>query len=143
MIVLVDTSAWSILLRRAAKNLNSAESIIRTELSELIREDRARMIGPVRQELLSGVRSEEQFERLRDHLEAYADVDLGTHDYVEAARISNLCRAAGVAGSGVDFLICTVAMKHVWPIFTTDRDFVVYARHLPIHLHEPRKKFRP
>ena len=136
--VMVDTPIWSLLLRRAARNLNPGQWLIRKELTELIREDRARMIGPVRQELLSGVRSDEQFERLRAHLEAYEDVPLTAGDYEEAARASNQCRAAGVAGSSVDFLICAVAQKHQWPIFTTDRDFHAYARRLPVKLHSPR-----
>ena len=138
MMVMVDTPVWSHLLRRAPKNLNPEEWMVRTELSELIREDRARMIGPVRQELLSGVRSDQQFEQLRDYLEPYQDVPLATEDYEEAAHASNKCRAAGVAGSSVDFLICAVAVSHQWPIFTTDRDFVAYARRLPIRLHSPR-----
>ncbi len=138
MMVMVDTPVWWLLLRRAARNLTPEQWLIRKELAELIREDRARIFGPVRQELLSGVRSDEQFERLRDHLEAYEDVTLTTDDYEEAARASNKCRAAGVAGSSVDFLICAVAMKHHWPVFTTDRDFIVYARRLPIKLHSPR-----
>lgn len=138
MMVMVDTPVWSLLLRRAPKHLNPEEWRVRTELAELIREDRARMIGPVRQELLSDVRSDEQFQRLRDHLEAYADVPLTTDDYIQAAAASNQCRAAGVAGSSIDFLICAVAMKHQWPIFTTDRDFVAYARRLPVKRHSPR-----
>jgi len=138
MMALVDTPVWSLLLRRAEKNLNPEQRVARIELIELIREDRTQIIGPIRQELLSGLRSEGQFNNLRNHLAAFDDVPLATEDYEEAARASKKCRAPGVAGSSIDFLICAVALKHRWPIFTTDRDFTVYARHLPLNLHVPR-----
>ena len=138
MKVLVDTSVWSLALRRAPKSLNPAEQALRDELAELIREDRALLMGPVRQELLSGFGDDIQFQRLREYLHAFDDVPLETGDYEEAARANNLCRAAGVAGSSVDFLICAVAVARTWPIFTSDRDFIRYAKHLPLQLHRPR-----
>lgn len=92
-------------------------------------------MGPVRQELLSGVRTPNQFDGLREHLRAFPNVELGTGDYEEAASFSNRCRAAGVQGSGVDFLICAVAARRALTIFTTDEDFEHYARILPLTLH--------
>jgi hypothetical protein len=138
MMVMVDTPIWSLLLRRAPANLNPEQRLVRAEISELIREDRAQIIGPVRQELLSGVRTDDQFQKLRVHLQPFGDIPLTTENYEEAARTSNQCRAAGIAGSSVDFLICAVAMTNGWPVFTTDRDFIAYARHLPLRLHKPR-----
>jgi hypothetical protein len=138
MTVLTDTSVWSLALRRHRRDLSAGQEIVRRELADLIRGGMVRLIGPVRQELLSGIRSEDQFERLRHQLSYFDDVPLVTEDFEEAARASNRCRAAGVTGSNTDFLICAVAMRHEWPIFTTDRDFTVYAKHLPIALHAPR-----
>lgn len=138
MKVLVDTSVWSLALRRAPKSLSPAEQALRDELAELIREDRALLVGPVRQELLSGFRDDTQFQHLREFLRAFDDVILETWDYEEAAQACNLCRAAGVAGSSVDFLICAVAIARNWPVFTSDRDFLRYSRHLPLKLHAPR-----
>jgi predicted nucleic acid-binding protein len=54
--------------------------------------------------------------------------------YEEAARCSNRCRAADVAGSSVDFLICAVALRQKLTILTTDADFDRYATVLPITL---------
>jgi hypothetical protein len=34
-------------------------------------------------------------------------------------------------------LICAMAYRYDVPIFTTDPDFLGYAKHLPIRLHEP------
>jgi len=92
-------------------------------------------MGPIRQELLSGVRTPDQFGALREHLRAFPDVELGTGDYEEAASFSNRCRAAGVQGSSADFLICAVAARRALAIFTTDEDFEHYARILPLTLH--------
>jgi len=96
------------------------------------------MLGPVRQELLSGVRTEEQFETLRDHLRAFPDVSLEAEDYEEAAAFFNRCRAKGLQGSNTDFLICATAVRRGLGILTTDADFAHFARVLPIELHPPR-----
>jgi hypothetical protein len=109
------------------------------ELMALVREGRAAILGLVRQELLSGVRVSEQFEALRERLRAFPDVALQTEDYEEAASASNRCRAKGVQGSSVDFLICAAASRREMPILTTDQDFVRYARILPIELQRPRQ----
>jgi len=134
--VLVDTTIWSLALRRRERD--PAEQRLVDELVELVRESRVVLIGPIRQELLSGVRDPHQFEILRDHLSAFTDLTLERQDYEEAARHFNTCRARGVQGSHIDFLICAVATRHGLPIFTTDRDFVRYAEHLPLRLHEVR-----
>jgi hypothetical protein len=136
--VLVDTSVWSVALRRQAGQLTAGEGAVREELAELIREGRAGLIGPVRQELLSGIRTEAQYQHLRQHLRAFPDPQLAVEDYEEAAQANNRCRAQGVAGSAIDFLICAIAMRRNWPVFTTDRDFLNYARVLPIGLYRPR-----
>jgi len=138
MTVLVDTSVWSLALRRRSRSLSGEEELVRDALAELIREGRAQMIGPVRQEVLSGIRSRSQYERLRQDLRAFEDPGLGVEDYEEAALASNHCRAAGVSGSAVDFLICAVALRRNWSVFTMDKDFARYARHLPLRLHPLR-----
>lgn len=131
MKVLVDTSVWSLALRRG----EVGESGPSCELRSLIADGRAQMIGPIRQEILSGVREEGQFKDLEVRLGAFPDLPLASEDYVCAARYFNLCRRNGVQGSNTDFLICAVAVRHRLAIFTTDKDFTSYARHLPIVLH--------
>jgi predicted nucleic acid-binding protein len=137
--VLVDTSVWSLALRRKARDLSAAERAAVSELTELIQEGRARVIGLVRQELLSGVKTTAQYERLRDVLRAFPDEPIATPDYETAAKAGNDCRAKGVSVSVSDMLISAVAMGREWSVFTTDPDFENYARVLPLKLHTPRK----
>ncbi|MGD0966536.1 MAG: PIN domain-containing protein [Candidatus Acidiferrales bacterium] len=139
MNVLVDTSVWSTALRRKSEHLSTAERSIVTELSELIREGRARIIGLVRQELLSGIRTTAQYESLRQRLRSFPDEPIDTSDHEEAAQAGNKCRGKGIAVSIVDVLLCAVVMKREWAIFTTDPDFTNYAKVLPLAIHAPRR----
>nr|MDP9176778.1 PIN domain-containing protein [Gemmatimonadota bacterium] len=118
MRVLVDTSVWSLALRR----VRPAPSLIVQELAELIQEGRVVVIGPIRQELLSGLKGNQQFQVLRDHLRAFPDLKLATADFEEAAHFFNRCRSKGIQGSNTDFLICAVASRLDLAIFTTDDD---------------------
>lgn len=93
------------------------------------------IIGPIRQELLSGIKERAQFERLREHLRAFPDVTVTTEDYEEAAAFFNQCRDRGIQGSNTDFLICAVAVRNGFSIFTNDDDFAHFASVLPISLH--------
>ena len=135
MNVLVDTPVWSLALRREPGDLSEREQAMIRALAELVREGRVTMMGVVRQELLSGIREEERFRKLRDSLRAFEDAVLEAQDYEEAARMHNACRARGIAGSAIDFLICAVAHRRNWQIFTTDRDFERYQRVLGIRLY--------
>lgn len=131
MKVLVDTSVWSLALRHRARLQEPAVQ----ELRSLIDEGRVAMIGPIRQELLSGIRTPESFKQLRDHLRPYPDERLETADFERAAEHFNTCRTRGVQGSNTDFLICAVAERRNLPILTTDADFTGFAAVLPIKLH--------
>lgn len=135
MIVLVDTCVWSLALRRSEKHLNIHELQTLKLLKEVILEGRAQMLGVVRQELLSGIRHKAQFEATIAATRSFADVSLEIADYEEAAAASNYCRAAGIAGSPIDFLLCVVALRRGWAILTTDKDFARYQKRLSFTLH--------
>lgn len=136
MKVLVDTSVWSLLLRRRTTNLSNDQSVLRAASMDLIAAGRVLLIGPVRQEVLSGIHDVKVFERLRNYLRAFPDEPLTEDDYEEATRVTSQCRAAGISGSDIDMLICAVALRRSTPIFTTDQDFSRYAGQLPIRLFQ-------
>jgi predicted nucleic acid-binding protein len=142
--VLVDTSIWSLALRRTKEN----SSAIRRELEGLIADHRVVMIGPIRQELLSGIRSGSQFDSLKKRLSAFPDEPISAEDYEEAARNFNVCRQNGIQGSNTDFLICAVAKRRQFEIFTTDNDFALFSEFIAITLYkikgiEPARELDP
>jgi predicted nucleic acid-binding protein len=135
MNLLVDTPVWSLALRRKHADLSPREERVTQALAEVIRDGRAQLVGVVRQELLSGIREEERFRKLRDYLRAFDDPPLETGDYEQAAQMHNRCRARGIAGSAIDFLICATASRRNWQIFTTDQDFERYGRVLGLKMY--------
>jgi len=76
MKIIVDTSIWSSALRRGIRNNSEAVQ----ELRHLVQDHRVQMIGPVRQEILSGIRHESQFNKLKAHLENFPDLSIITED---------------------------------------------------------------
>ena len=132
MRILVDTSIWSLALRRSEQAQNKEAA----ELRRLIAEHLVEIIGPIRQEILSGVRDASHFDRLESHLEAFPDVPILTEDYVTAAKFFNLCRSKGIQGSNTDFLICAVAARQDFAVFTTDEDFSLLAKHVPVGIYK-------
>ena len=135
MNLLVDTPVWSLALRRKQADLSPREEQVTQALAEVIRDGRAQLVGVVRQVLLSGIREEERFRKLRDYLRAFDDPPLETGDHEQAAQMHNRCRARGIAGSAIDFLICAIASRRNWQIFTTDQDFERYGRILGLKMY--------
>lgn len=132
MKVLVDTCIWSLALRRKSSVAHNVQVI--SQLRELINEFRVEMIGPIRQEILSGITDTDQFNKLKKYLTAFNDLPLNANDFEMAAELFNRCRKKGVQGSNTDFLICSVAINNDLGIFTTDKDFSLFAKILPIKL---------
>jgi predicted nucleic acid-binding protein len=131
MKVLVDTCVWSQVLRH-----KNPDPLLGRQLQDLIQDGRVALIGPIRQELLSGISDEAQFKKLKERLAAFSDVPLTTEAFVRAAEFSNTCRKNGIQGSTTDFVICAVACLERLAVFTTDADFTNYRRHLPLVLFE-------
>lgn len=136
MNVLVDTSVWSLALRK--KTLTAEEKKIVLELQELIKELRVKVAGPIRQELLSGISDKAKFIILKKHFTGFDDIVINTNDYETAAEISNNCRRKGIQGSHTDFLLCAVSLNNKLNLFTTDRDFYSYRKYCTIKLHQIR-----
>jgi predicted nucleic acid-binding protein len=131
MNILVDTSVWSLAFRRSNGSDHPSTMILR----KLVSEGRAELFGPIRQEILSGIKTRSQFLSLRNDLRAFPDIQLSTEDHEDAARFFNLCRTKGIQGSNTDFLICATAARRNMPILTTDKDFTQFAKVLPISLY--------
>jgi predicted nucleic acid-binding protein len=114
--ILVDTSVWSLALRK--KNLSEEEQRIVDRLSRVIRNLELVIIGPIRQEILSGISDRRKF------------------DYELAAECCNKCRMNGIQGSHIDFLVCSVAINNEMAVLTLDRDFLLYKQHMKLKLEK-------
>jgi len=120
--VIVDTCIWSLALRRRDKSRLSAEDQqMVAQLTEAIRDRRAAIIGPIRQEILSGIRNRAQFARTEETLDPYRDEEITGADYIEAARLNNRCQDHGVQCGPVDILLCAVAVRKQYGILTSDQ----------------------
>jgi predicted nucleic acid-binding protein len=134
MSVLIDTGVWSEFLRRSVR----PPTPIALEVARLARADAVQMLGPIRQELLSGARPDERFVELREYLRFFPNLPLDEQDDELAAEFCNTCRSRGVQGTATDLLICAVAARHKVSIFTLDKDLTAFAETLPLRLHRPR-----
>ena len=133
MNVIVDTSIWSLAFRRKGYSENN---IIINNLIALIRNTQIEIIGSIRQEVLSGISDRNKFYEIKNKMSVFMDYIVQTSDYEFAAECSNKCRINGIQGSHTDFLICAVAIKNDWAIFTEDKDFLEYEKYLPIKIYE-------
>lgn len=139
MRVIIDTSIWSLAFRRNVPDThNQNTALILKELSELIDECRATLLGPIRQEILSGIADPGQFKKLKTKLQAFEDFPILSGDYEIAAEFFNTCRKNGIQGSHIDFLICAVAWENDMAIFSMDEDFENFSQVLHLKLHQPR-----
>ena len=129
MNVLVDTCVWSKVLRTDAPDLE-----LSALLKDLIVDNRTVLIGPIYQEILSGVRNKHDFKVLAEMLSSFDQLMLTMEIYKKAAENYNTCKSKGINGSHVDFLICAVAQHYNCGLFTIDSDFNLFAKHLSFTL---------
>ena len=134
MKVLVDTSVWSLMLRRDPVSLSVIERNIVRDLQDIVDDGRAQILGPIRQELLSGVKSDRQFAVLKQKLSVFDDAELTTRDYENAAMAANRCTRAGVATGSIDVLICATALDRQWQVFSSDKGFLQFQKVLQFHI---------
>lgn len=128
--VIVDSDVWSEAFRAKGRESKTVK-----RLRQLIEEELVIMIGPIRQEVLSGIREIERYEKIRDAMRAFPSRRLEEPLFELAASFFNLCRGKGIQGSHTDFLICACAIEWKAQILTKDKDFIRYAKYLPIELH--------
>jgi predicted nucleic acid-binding protein len=139
--VLVDTCIWSLALRRRGPKtaVSSTDQTNIAELGNLIKDVRVQLIGPIRQEILSGIKSNKQFGILRAYLRSFPDYYIQREDYEQAADFFNTCRNRGISGSNTDFLICAIAFNNNWPIFTVDEDFSHFSKVVPVRIYKQKE----
>lgn len=125
MKLLVDACIWSLSLgRRRVTLLSEDQQQMLVRLQEAIAEGRVAIIGAIRQEILSGIRDEVHFLKTQHALASFLDEEVTSADYVEAARLYNTCLDRGVQCGSVDMLLCAVAARRHFTVFTYDRALI-------------------
>lgn len=130
MRVLVDTSVWSLALRRQK---SSQQKVIRL-LEDLVEQGSAVLSGIVLQEILQGIKHRDQFLKLKSHFSAFTLLEPERSTYEQAAELYSKCRGKGITLSTVDCLIAAVAIENECALFTLDEDFTVMTTISPLKL---------
>jgi predicted nucleic acid-binding protein len=140
MRVIADTTIWSLMLRRRPKaRLTEAELLQKAELKELGEEDRLVLLGLIRQELLTGIRSAGHFRRVMRELRAYDDFPISVSTHERAAEMANACMSRGFIATTIDVLICAVARIEGFAVFSSDSDIERICNLLSVPVHMSRK----
>lgn len=131
MKVIVDTSVWSLALRRHKDAQNSETKI----LQKIIQQgENIFLVGIILQEILQGVKKVQNFKKLKEHFDAFPLIEIKREHYVRAAELKNHLRGKGVQASTIDALIAAVSIVNDCYLFTSDRDFYHIAKHSKLKL---------
>jgi predicted nucleic acid-binding protein len=134
-VILIDTSVLSRVFRR--RRQGSEEQRLSQAVQELLAGEAALGLpGIVLQEVLSGIRSMQQFEATKQRLTSSFEIVLPTiNDYIAAAKLKNECLSWGISLSGPDCLIAVLALSGGHESFTLDSDFLAIAKRTPLKLY--------
>ncbi len=131
MSLLVDTSVWSLALRRDGEPSAPEVAFLR---NALLGADQVFTTGLILQELLQGFAGPKARAQLVARLSALAFLPPDREDHIEAAEIRNRCRRRGVQVGTIDALLVQLCRRHDLVLLSTDHDFQAAARHVDFRL---------
>lgn len=131
MRILVDTSVWSLALRRQSPTENTEAVLLKTLIE---RGEDISLLGVILQEILQSVKNPKDFNRLKDYFAAFPIIGLTREDYVKAAELKNHLMRNGKQVSTIDALIAFAAISYGCSLFTADQDFTYIAMHSKLKL---------
>ena len=126
MTLLVDTSVWSLALRRDQPPALPQIGALRVALEG---DEIVVTTGLVLQELLQGIAGPRARQDIIEHFAALPMVSPNRQDHVDAADLRSTCRRAGVQIGTIDALLAQLCIRHELTLLTTDNDFVHAAVH--------------
>ena len=130
----VDTSVWSLALRRdAPAPLPEVHSLVRA----LEGGGAILTTGVVLQELLQGFSGPRDRERIVDRFAVLPLLVPDRRDHIDAAELRNKCRRGGVQIGTIDALLAQLCIRHDLTMLATDRDFRDMAEHCALKLWSP------
>jgi predicted nucleic acid-binding protein len=133
--LLVDTSVWSLALRR---DVQATEPEVAALKDALAGSDVVVTTGLVLQELLQGFTGPKARSLIVESFAALALIQPDREDHVAAADLRNTCRKKGVQMGTVDALIAQLCIRHQLTLLSTDQDFVHAAKHCKLELWRPK-----
>lgn len=136
MNVIVDTSVWSLVLRR--RQVDEADPHVVLFRQRLEAGDGFYLLGNILQELLDGVDSPRDFQKLVTLLRPFPLVEITREIFILASEMRNSFRRRGIQASPVDFLISATCIERGYPLLTSDRDFSRIAAHSKLKLLKPK-----
>jgi predicted nucleic acid-binding protein len=136
MNLMVDTSVWSLALRRSPPSDAPEVGLLKTCLG---RGDLVVTTGLILQELLQGFRGPAARKKIIRDFSLLPVIAPDIEDHVEAAEVRNRCRGKGVQVGTIDALIARLCMHHELSLLTADRDFKEMARHCPLDVLDVRE----
>ena len=131
MNLFVDTSIWSLALRRDSPDASPEVSALARALEA---GEPVFTTGLVLQELLQGFRGPRARDRIIERFAALPFLMADRDDHVAAAALRNACRRRGVQVGTIDALLAQLCIRHDLTMLTTDRDFARLAQHEPLDL---------
>lgn len=126
MMLLVDTSVWSLALRR---DVVAAQPEVLYLQQALLGSQAVVTTGLVLQELLQGFSGPKARAQIIDRFSSLPLVQPDRLDHVDAASLRTTCRRGGVQIGTIDALLAQLCIRHHLTLLTTDQDFVHAARH--------------
>jgi predicted nucleic acid-binding protein len=134
--LLVDTSVWSLALRREEVSTGPEVGALRRALEsgELVV-----TTGLVLQELLQGFAGPRARREIIERFAALPLIAPDRQDHIDAAELRNGCRRAGVQIGTIDALLAQLCVRHRLTLLTTDNDFVRAAAHCPLQVWRARR----
>jgi predicted nucleic acid-binding protein len=127
--LLVDTSVWSLALRRDRDAALPQLAALRAALEG---DDIVVTTGLVLQELLQGFAGPKARSDIIERFAALPIVVPDRQDHIDAAALRNTCRRAGVQLGTIDALLAQLCLRHRLTLLTTDQDFLHAAAHCPL-----------
>lgn len=132
--LLVDTSVWSLALRRDAADPGPEVAVLKDALE---RSEPVYLTGLILQELLQGFSGPRARIQIIDKLAALPLLVPDRGDHINAAELRNQCRRAGVQIGTIDALLGQLCLRHELLLVTTDADFAHMARIMPLRIWKP------
>ena len=139
MTLLVDTSVWSLALRR---DTEATEPEVEQLKEALLGAEVVVTTGLVLQELLQGFSGPKAQGQIIERFAALPLLQPDREDHINAAKVRNACRKAGVQIGTVDAALAQLCIRHDLALLTTDKDFVHAAEHCQLRVWPAKARVR-